>query len=64
MKHFHGKMWVMLSPRERERDEVLETGDILSRVRQRFKRGRQLRSIERVNRAPSPGGEGWGEGGR
>ena len=50
-------------PQERERDTDFSWIQTHSRVREPNKRGRRLAAADRLFRAPSPGGEGWGEGG-
>jgi len=57
------KMCAMISPQERERDERRSHSAISGRVPLRFERGEKGTTFQRAIRAPSPGGEGWGEGG-
>jgi len=52
-----------LSPKERERDDGDWTKEIFLRVRWRSARGTARGSHQQASRAPSPGGEGRGEGG-
>ena len=50
-------------PQEREREGRVQLLHDLARVRQRLERADLCISQKDDRRAPSPGGEGWGEGG-
>jgi len=49
-------------PKERERGQVFGCNGVFRRVWKRHKRGTARDDIQRILRAPSPGGEGRGEG--
>ena len=53
-----------LSPREREREGRVRWQLVHDRVLCTFGRGERLNNEQKLRRAPSPGGEGRGEGGR
>src|SRR6185503_5190975 len=56
--------WLALTPGERERDDIGRNLGVLFRTRARLDRGDRAAISGSVQRAPSPGGEGRGEGGR